>query len=602
MRTWLVAAVAVVVPVGAGTGQPSKAPDDPPPLVIKPKGSADPVPAEDPPGKIIIRPRKPGEAELKDKKPVSPADKTRGPDGPRSPGPVPPPGANAPGSPNPTSPKPDAQADGKPLFDYWFAAAVEGRPIGYLHWYGREVERQGRTLHVGTKDLRFTVARFGDRATMFGSESTVESPEGEVVLTSMRQEIGRGQFLALSGAVDGKTLKVTGGGAARGAADEVPWPAGVVGLVREPKLFKENAALLPGETFAYPAYFPQVNRVVTVTVTFEGEQAMALWPNTPPRKLRRYTARTEPITDGKQTVKLPPGTTWVDAETAEPYLVEFKFAGLGGRVTFLRTAEAAATAPVANPPDLGVIQAIPLDREIPGIHGRAAVVYKVSVPDEDDDPATVFAADARQRVKNLDPKAKTFELHVSGAAAADAPADPPPGPEFLASNFYLAADDERVKAHAAAAVGGLPDGAGALDRARAVERWVARNMKQIEFSQAMATADNVARTLSGDCTECAMLAAAMCRAVGVPSRTAIGLVYAPGPGGKPTLAYHMWFEAYAGGRWVPLDATLGRGGVGPGHLKITDHSWHNEKSMLPLLPVLRMQGARPAVRVLGVTP
>jgi transglutaminase-like putative cysteine protease len=122
-------------------------------------------------------------------------------------------------------------------------------------------------------------------------------------------------------------------------------------------------------------------------------------------------------------------------------------------------------------------------------------------------------------------------------------------------------------------------------------------MKAFEFSQAMATADNVAKTLTGDCTEYAMLGAAMCRAAGVPSRTVLGLVYAPAKDGKPYLAYHMWFEVFAQGQWLPLDATLGGGGVGPGHLKIADHSWHDEKTFAPLLPVLRVLSARPAVTV-----
>jgi transglutaminase-like putative cysteine protease len=64
----------------------------------------------------------------------------------------------------------------------------------------------------------------------------------------------------------------------------------------------------------------------------------------------------------------------------------------------------------------------------------------------------------------------------------------------------------------------------------------------------------------------------------------------------------MWFEVYAGEQWVPLDATLGLGGVGPGHVKIFDHSWHNEKSFAPLLPVLRTLSAKPAVEVLKVNP
>ena len=89
-------------------------------------------------------------------------------------------------------------------------------------------------------------------------------------------------------------------------------------------------------------------------------------------------------------------------------------------------------------------------------------------------------------------------------------------------------------------------------------------MKAFEFSQAMATADNVAKTLSGDCTEYAMLAAAMCRAVGVPSRTVLGLVYAPGRAASRSWPTTCGSRCIADGQWVPLDATLGMGGVGPG--------------------------------------
>ena len=127
-------------------------------------------------------------------------------------------------------------------------------------------------------------------------------------------------------------------------------------------------------------------------------------------------------------------------------------------------------------------------------------------------------------------------------------------------------------------------------------------MRSTEFSQAMATCTNVAKSLSGDCTEYAMLSAGMCRALGVPSRTALGLVYAVGRDGKPYLAYHMWYEVYADGQWLALDATLGRGSVGPGHVKITAASWHEEKSFAPLLPVLTVLGSAPKVEVVKVVP
>ena len=485
--------------------------------------------------------------------------------------------------------------DGKVLFDYWFAAAVEGDRIGYLQWTGTEVERNGQKLWLGNKYQKLTVARFGQIVTQWGEDSTVETPDGEVVVTSTRQGLGKDQALAITGVVEGKTLKVKGEGIAAEATSK-PWPGGVIGVAREPKLFAQKKPAV-GESFDYLTYVAQANQAVKVTVTFEAEESLSLWPNTAPRKLLRFVSRMEPIGP----IKLPPATTWCDAGTHEPLKVEFDFPGLGGRVTFLRTTKEAATAPVGRVPDLFNVQSIRLDREIPGIHGRGSVVYKFAVPKEDD-PATIIPSEPRQELKNLDTKAKTFELHVAATRgpAKDAKRLPEPGKEFLDANYFINSDDAGVKGHAAKATVGLPATATAWDKGKAVERWVNQNMRAIEFSQAMATADNVARTLSGDCTEYAMLGAAMCRALGVPSRTVLGLVYAPGRDGKPFLAYHMWFEVFAEGQWLPLDATLAHGGVGPGHVKITDHSWYDEKSFVPLFPVLRVLMAKPFVEVIGV--
>src|SRR5436190_11930904 len=98
----------------------------------------------------------------------------------------------------------------------------------------------------------------------------------------------------------------------------------------------------------------------------------------------------------------------------------------------------------------------------------------------------------------------------------------------------------------------------------------------------MVPAFKVAQTLTGDCTEFSMLAAAMCRAAGVPSRVAIGLVYVDRPPPRQAFfGFHMWTEVYVRGAWVAIDATLGQGSVGPGHLKIADHSWHDTPALTP---------------------
>ena len=198
----------------------------------------------------------------------------------------------------------------------------------------------------------------------------------------------------------------------------------------------------------------------------------------------------------------------------------------------------------------------------------------------------MFAQDERQKVKNA--KGNSFEIHVRAAT----PAEPEEEPgkvkdEYLKSCYFINCDDERVKRLAREAVGRQTD---PWQKALRIERWVHDHMENKNYSEAFATADHVARTLEGDCTEHAVLAAAMCRAAGVPSRTALGLLYVDDREQGPVLGFHMWAEVWARGQWLPIDGTLGRGYVGASHLKISDHSWYDIQSLTPLLPVVRVLG------------
>src|SRR5262249_38673178 len=125
-------------------------------------------------------------------------------------------------------------------------------------------------------------------------------------------------------------------------------------------------------------------------------------------------------------------------------------------------------------------------------------------------------------------------------------------------------------------------------KARLIEGWVYENMKK-DNGAAFAPSDQIAKTLSGDCRQHAMLTAAMCRAAGVPSRTAVGLVYTDSQR-KPVLAFHMWAEVWVQGQWLAIDATLGQGSIGAAHVKIADHSWYDTQSLTPMLPVARVLG------------
>jgi hypothetical protein len=66
-------------------------------------------------------------------------------------------------------------------------------------------------------------------------------------------------------------------------------------------------------------------------------------------------------------------------------------------------------------------------------------------------------------------------------------------------------------------------------------------------------------------------------------------------GHPPAMGFHMWTEIYVGdpsnsGRWIPMDATLGQGGIGAGHLKLADSSLAEGEGLASFLSVAQVLG------------
>jgi len=99
------------------------------------------------------------------------------------------------------------------------------------------------------------------------------------------------------------------------------------------------------------------------------------------------------------------------------------------------------------------------------------------------------------------------------------------------------------------------------------------------LSVGYASAVEVAASRQGDCTEHAVLVAAMCRAVGIPAQVVTGVAYVEDFAGLQGFGGHAWVQVYVGGdpaarepgKWVGLDAAFksaGLGGYDPGHIAL----------------------------------
>jgi hypothetical protein len=472
----------------------------------------------------------------------------------------------------------------------WEIARLEGAHAGYFHTVTTPIVRDGQKLLQTTQELRLTVRRYGDIAQLRMDSGTDETAEGKVLGVSMTQ-YEAGGVLVLKGAVkDGKmhvTITHPGGRLSR----QYDWNGKVIGLHAQDLIFQKRKAK-EGDKFSFQSYEPSLNTAVTVRVVVGAEEEVMV--DGVKKRLLRATLTADKIEARGASIQLPPIIVWLDKD-GRAVQRQLELAPLG-RILLTRTTQAKATAAVKTAllPDIGLRTFIPLKRRIPAATETSAVVYRVTI--DDDKPTTALARDARQQIKGVE--GKTFELHVKAVRAPSEEGKETAGKEFLESCYYLNSTNERVKELARKAVGEEKD---PWKKAQLIERWVRSHMT-LDNGVPFAPAGQVAEKLRGDCRQHALLAAAMCRAAGVPSRTAVGLIYTDHGGrARPVLAFHMWFEVNVKGRWVALDATLGEGSIGADHIKIADHSWHDTHDLLPILPVARVLG-KMKIEVMSVEP
>jgi hypothetical protein len=232
--------------------------------------------------------------------------------------------------------------------------------------------------------------------------------------------------------------------------------------------------------------------------------------------------------------------------------------------------------------DLGKRSAVAADRTLRTPHETEKITYRVHL--DRANPVHVFDSGITQQVTSEGDHTALVMVFAVLPGEAGNPQAKSEGsdPDDLAPNTLIDSDDPTVVFLAQQAAGDIQD---PWQAACALEKLVNERMTSHGISSAFATAGEVARTLTGDCTEHAVLLAALARARDIPARVAIGLVYFRGE-----FLYHMWTEVYIDGTWIPLDATLGQGGIGAAHLKITHSNLQGAAPQAAFLPVTDVIG------------
>ena len=160
----------------------------------------------------------------------------------------------------------------------------------------------------------------------------------------------------------------------------------------------------------------------------------------------------------------------------------------------------------------------------------------------------------------------------------------PSAKSYVAPEPFIESDDPAIVAEARQAIG---DVSGRRAQAERLTRFV-NGLLEKKPTVSIPSAREVLRTRVGDCNEHTALFVAMARAVGIPARIAVGLVFVRG-----AFYYHAWPEVYieersGRGLWLPVDPTLNQFPADATHLRLARGGLDKQTAILPLIGRLKM--------------
>jgi hypothetical protein len=429
----------------------------------------------------------------------------------------------------------------------WYRLELDGRSAGWARerWW----QDGGRIVTEAETSLRLARGASGLEISLAGR--FVETAAGEPVSLWVRRALGSGPvettYRFFPDRVEAETVQ-----AGRERREVLPLPEGAWLTPAQARLRVRRHHRAGDRWYRLRTVDPTEGlEPVTVTRTRLGEAAL-------PEAAGRW----------REELSSAPGMASVVELDAAGEVVRSTTEILGLEAVLRRSDRTAALAslPAGAGPEVLLPTLVRPDRAIPRPERTARAVYELTLAGGGALPhlpeaggQSVERRRDRLRVTVTVPDAE--ELAAAGGEAGDRL--PPPDQDgaedlapYLAASAYLDHGDPEIRRLLAAALPAdrVPP---AAELTAALTDLVRAHVAAKDLDTGFATASEVARSRSGDCTEHSVLLAALLRAAGIPARLVTGLVYlADFAGAEGVFGYHMWVQAWAGGRWLDLDATL----------------------------------------------
>jgi hypothetical protein len=475
-----------------------------------------------------------------------------------------------------TSPAASATEKGELKRETWEVCSIQKARVGYTHTAEYRVLRDGRAL-VRIESLNELRMFRGDTPVEMKIQLTsLETPDGKVLECTSRagQEAAA---MVTEGRVVGERLELTVTTMGKTTTSSIPWSPEYGGFFATEQSLRRRP-MKPGERRTVRGLAPLLNQVAATELVARDYGPVELSGG--PRELLRIDGVTRL---GDQALRT---TLWCDRVGD----VWKGHADVLDMESLRTTKEVALAESVPARFDVIGKVAVPVDRPLAHPRQTNRVRYRVRL--ETGDPASAFVVGPSQQVRSID--AHTAEITVFSCrlpvvrgkklttdnrqrTTADncSPADREP-------NNFIQSDHPKIVAAARKAAGDQTD---PWQVAVALERAVGGLITKPDYSQAFASAAEVIESGTGDCTEHAVLLAALARARGIPARVAFGLIYTEGK-----FLYHAWTEVFVHGQWIGVDGTQGGGGIDAAYLKLGHSNLQGASALAALLPVAQVAG------------
>lgn len=466
------------------------------------------------------------------------------------------------------------------LLDEWHVIYLNGQKAGHEHATGWRFEGDQGAIYETVTQQEFTIQR-GPFRLAFTSENVIrEGADGRVRSFTAHQKQGPVTQHTEGHLENGQmVLETTVGAATTTKRIEPPSGLGPHALRR----LRGEKGFEPGTTYS-----------VTVFLAEFPARGVKMDCRVGPPEQREVGGRMRTLHPIHATLDILPGlraTEWVDDQN-RTWLTRAPLSG--SLMLETRRADEDAASAENRPTDLLEASVLLPDRPIerPRETERVRLLLvpasgNVQVPDL---PTGPF-----QTVKRTDRgvEVSVRRAHPSPEGGYELPYEDDAYEAFLRPNRWLETEEPIIVEMSRQAVGDAED---ALAAAQRIEEYVSVHIARKTLALGMATAAQTARQKEGDCTEHAMLTAALARAAGIPARVVEGLAYVPDHRGG-IFGYHMWTEAYVG-EWLPLDAALG--GHDATHLVLARSDLNEPGSLAGVWGMMRYFGTF-EIRVLEVT-